>query len=136
MLKPKPSGLLFHPDCNLLAACTWRLSKGRPAPGTLLTGSLGRGDGRFKIADALIRLAQPDRVGGLRVPQSFQMSHVESRSERDLVGINPPADGALRFLRSLKDFLPSLILPLEPGLDEVHLLFVFGAAVARRAAPA
>jgi hypothetical protein len=40
MLKPKPSGLLFHPDCNLPAARTWRLWKGTPAPGTLLTDSL------------------------------------------------------------------------------------------------
>ena len=40
-----------------------------------------RGDGGFKIADAPIRLLQSDRFGGLRIPQSFQMSRVESRSE-------------------------------------------------------
>jgi hypothetical protein len=44
--------------------------------------------GRFKIADAPIRLLQSDRLGGLRVPQSFQMGRVESWSESDLVGIN------------------------------------------------
>jgi hypothetical protein len=87
-----------------------------------------RGDGRFKIADAPIILLQSDRVGGLRIPQSFQMSRVESRSEHDLVGVNPLVDRALRFLGRLKDSLPPLILPLEPGLDKVHLLFVPGLA--------
>ena len=74
-----------------------------------------RGDGRLKIADAPVRLLQSDRFGGLRIPQSFQMSRVESRSEHDLVGVNPLADRALRFLGRSKDFLPPLILPLEPA---------------------
>jgi hypothetical protein len=87
-----------------------------------------RGDGRLKVADAPIRLLQPDRFGGLRVPQSFQVSRVEPRSEDDLVGVDPLADRALRCLGRLKDFLPPLILPLEPRLDKVHLLFVPGLA--------
>ena len=40
-------------------------------------------DGGFEIADALIRVLQPDRFGGLRISQGVQVRGGKTRSERD-----------------------------------------------------
>ena len=58
--------MLFHPDCKLPAARTWRLWKGTPAPGTLLTGSQAVDavffPPNYRTADSLLRQRE-DRAG-------------------------------------------------------------------------
>jgi len=71
----------------------------------------------------------------LCVPQCIHLGRIQARGKHDLVRVEPLGEPLLQLLRRSEKLFPALVLPLEAGPEELHLVLVARRGIPGGAAP-